>query len=78
MGARGSITDMQHGCTEPLFSTVPQLLAFERRVIETDRLARIESTCLNCGAKIVGSIAFSLQRDEADHMAECHYNIRSR
>lgn len=49
---------------------IPQLPAFNRCVIQIGRML-IESTCIRCGAKIVGSIADTLQEDEAEHIAEC-------
>jgi hypothetical protein len=37
----------------------------------------IESTCIRCDAKIVGSIADTLRQDEAEHMKHCFGDAHS-
>jgi len=58
-----------------MFST-PQLLAFERRLVQVDQLNLVKSTCIECGAKIIGSVADRLQEDEAEHLADCYGSAR--
>jgi hypothetical protein len=48
-----------------------QPVLFDRRLIYVDGRSCIESVCVLCGARIVGSITETLLQDEAEHVARC-------
>jgi hypothetical protein len=52
-------------------ASTPQLLAFDRRLIQIGDRMLIESTCMRCGAKVIGTITETLLQDEADHVSKC-------
>jgi len=51
------------------YSEQPQL--FNRSLIYVDGRSCIESVCVVCGTRIVGSITETLLQDEAEHVARC-------
>jgi 5-methylcytosine-specific restriction endonuclease McrA len=53
-------------------ATSSQRLAFFRRdLLQNNERLLIKSTCRNCGAVIVGSVAETLPDDEDNHVAQC-------
>jgi len=44
---------------------------FDRHLVQVGNKTMIESICICCGARIVGSINDTLLQDEAEHISEC-------
>ena len=60
-------------------ATSSQRLAFFRRdLLQNNERLLIKSTCRNCGAVIVGSVAETLPDDEENHVAQCPMGASSR
>ncbi len=54
-----------------IFKSNPQSSGFRRRLVIVGQRTLIESVCIACGTKIVGSAAETLPQDEADHLLKC-------